>query len=481
MLPNASDDSDALTKLGDMMFVVGKKLFPAGYVKDVYAWEDDSGELAFAWVMDPGKLRRAIPTGDITYMAFRGPQVTRALRAVGIKYDAFDYERDLEITTFLSHMANSLWDTFPDADGFHATFIPVPGYPWPHDYYSAKERRMVDGSERPPWLLPENVADPNLAIDSPGVDFCELIGPLKGYATGAEVATWSEMFGSGPFRQKKWDSDAYFIVTHAMGTMANLTRHGSWADNARHVNSCGGLLFPSLAVGSIPAANFGPFVMVADVGLVLRSLSPTKKRGHLPAYVYDTDVWSMTTGSFFMEGAVSAFEQLTGRSDWMYYLDQNVWPLGTPQAPELHGPGVANRIKGTGKLLKEIASRNKTYPRGLTPEEMQQVFEQVATTKARYPYLEAKANGVMPMDSFPMAVAPEQAVDGFRAFLDETGFSGQLLTVELPPEIAEVMDPEWSPAGMDWERRNLLHAWATMEYAWHVADVVRKHATEAEV
>lgn len=473
--------SPNVEKLGDMMFVIGKALFPRGYVKDVYAWDD--GELSWAWVMNPGKLRSAIPYGEgPTALPFRGPLVTRALAQIGIKYDAFDYERELHVTTFLEHMANSLWSVFPDADGFHATFIPEPGYPWPNEYYSAKQRRVIDGSKRPAWLLPENVVDPGMDIDSPGVDFCKLIGPLWDYSMGAEVCGWSRTIGKGSFSQKAWGSEAYFIVTHAMGTMANLTRQGSWADNAEHVNSCGGLLFPSLAVGAIPATNFGPFIMVADVGVVLRSLSPGRSyRKHLPAYVYDTDVWSMTTGTFYKEGAVSAFQQLTGRSDWMYYLDMNVWPLGTPQAPELHGPGIGNRLKSLTKLLKEVRVRNDVYRRGLSPEELTEVFERVSLTKARYPYLEAKANGVMPMSSFPMAVAPKQAAEGFEEFLAKTGFTGQLLAVELPDEVAEVMDPEWKhPSDMSWEQRKVVQSWAELEYGWHVADAIREAGRELE-
>lgn len=468
--------ADEVQRLGDMMFALGKDLFPRGYVKDVYAW-DDGGILSFAWVMEPEKLRRALPYGEgPTSLPFRGPQVTQALRRIGVNYDAFDYERGaLHVVTFLEHIANSLWDTFPDADYFHATFIPTPGYPWPHDYYSARSGQWVDGSKRPAWLLPQNVVDLGMHIDSPGVDFCALLGPLQGYEMGAEVATWSETFGKGPFRQKAWGSDAYFIVTHAMGSMKHLTRYGTWEQNAAHINACGGLLFPSLAVGSIPAANFGPFIMVADVGLLLRSLTPYRQRNRrVPAYVYDTDVWTMTTGTFFKEAAVSAFEQLSGRSDWMYYLDMNIWPLGAPQAPEVHGPGIGNRIHKVPKLLKEVRQRTEIYRRGLSPEEAREIFERhpVSESKARYPYLEAKANGVMPMDSFPLAVAPAQGAERFAGFLDQVGFSGRLLTVELPAQVAEVMDPEWAPANMDWEQRNALQGWANLEYGWHVADAI---------
>jgi hypothetical protein len=460
-----------LQKLGDMMFAVGKDLFPRGFLKDVYVW--DSGELSWAWVMDPDKLRRLISleSGDV-HLPFCGAPVTRALKSVGVDYDAFDYERDwLNPETFLSHMANSMWSVpeFAEStDSFHATFIPEPGYPWPHDYYSAKKRRVLDGSERPSWLLPENVVDPSHHIDSPGVSFCDLIDPLKDYEMDAEVAGFGR--------------NDYLIVTHAMGSMDNVTRSGSWEENAKAINECGGLLFPSLAVGAVPATNFGPFVMVADAGVVLQSLKPYHKaQKRIPSYVYDTDVWSETTGTFFKEAAVSAFEQLTGRSDWMTWFDLNVWSLGAPQAPELHGPGIANRLDRVAQLKREVRERASVYRRDLTPDDYHEMRERVLLTKARYPYLEAKANGVMPMSTFPMAVAPAQAADGFRGFLDEVGFAGRLVTVELPDEVSEVMDPEWRPAGMDFDRRLAIQAWANLEYGWHVADAIREAGRELEL
>jgi hypothetical protein len=121
-------------------------------------------------------------------------------------------------------------------------------------------------------------------------------------------------------------------------------------------------------------------------------------------------------------------------------------------------------------------ARARVYHRGLVPEEVEAIMESetMQLSKLRYPYLEAKANGVMPMSSFPLAVAPEQAAAGFERFLEETGFEGELLTVELPGELAEVMDPGWDPKGIPWKRRRAIQAWANIEYGWHVADVVRE-------
>jgi hypothetical protein len=465
--------SEQVKLVGDIMLRVGREIFPRGYLKDVYAWED-GGEYTFAWVMEPEKLARFLRSDNKlvpgeAVLVPRGPYLTRVLRDVGIKYDAFDYERgSISIYTLLTHMANSLWSlpALEGASGFDATIIPLPGYPWPHTYYSSKKGKVIK-PKRPSWLLPENIVDEGHHIDSPGVNLCKLIEPL--YPSDYEMGFQAVEFGAGK-------SD-FLIVTHAMGSMDNVTRAGSWDDNVKMVNDCGGLLFPSLAVGPIPAPNFGPFVLVADVGMVLRGLKPYREKGTpLPSYTYDTDVWSMTTGSFFREAAISAFDQLTGRDDYISYLDLNVWPLGTPQSPELHGPGIADRLSTYAQLKREVRARMRIYKRDLDPDEMAAAFEAVQGTKHRYPYLESKVNAPVEMNSFPLAVAPAQAADGFRAFLRDTGFKGRLLTVDLPDEIADVMRSDWSPEGMDWDQRSVIQAWAHKEYAWHVSDVIMANA-----
>lgn len=447
---------ELLATIGDLMFTMGRDLFPRGSVEDVYAWEDGNN-VSFAWRMPPQKLRSIVgPTGE---MRISGRYVTTVLRRHGFAYDAFSYEPELDVNTFLQRFGQALLEKVEDrsdVDMVHVTFIPVPGYPWPHHFYSATRGEFMHRG-KPAWLLRHNVVDTALHIDSPGVDFCELIGPLRDYSLGATVAA----FGRGD----------HFIVTHSMGRMSYETP--DWKDMAEKVRSCGGLLFPSLAVAPTPATSFGPFVLVADAGIVLRSLAPLlNKKQWLPARVYNTDVWTMTTGDFVRGAAVAAFEQLTGQSDWIYYLDMNVWPLGAPQSPELHGPGVGDALTKTSQLTKELRQRMSIYPRGISPEDMEKRHDRYGETKHRYPYLEAKANGVMRIADFPLAVAPKGREAAFKSFLTGLGFKGRLLTVDLPSEIAEVMDPGWSPPRVPWERKAAIRRWAEMEYGWQVSDAI---------
>lgn len=466
---------DIRKEVADFMFKVGRELFARGTVKDAVAWEAPSG-LRVAWVMDPRRMRAAGVDHELR-VPFRGHYAAAVFERYGVPANTLKYEQEMVMGDFLPRVSNELY-AFSGDEPVTATIIPEPGYPWPapDGYYSAKLGRVVR-SERPAWLYPENIVDEANGINSPGINLCQMFEEPVDAKMGAVVAR----YGRG--------ADDFFMVTHAMGTIEGMTRYGSvegvagWEENARKVMECGGLLFPSMAIGPIPATNFGVGVVIADVGLVLNSLKPyLKARSTPPAAVYSTDAWSGRTGSFLTDTAVAAFEQMHGLSDYIYYTELNVWPLGAPRAWALAGPGeLAEEIYKVTTFKRELKERFRVWTRDLTPEGTEELRERVALTKARYGYMEAKVNGVMRLSDFPLAAIPPQQEEGFRRFLDITGFEGELLVVELPDELLEVMLPSWNPPGMDMEKRTAIQTWANMQYGWHVADAVREAAREVMV
>lgn len=458
-------------RLANVTHQIGLSLFPRGWILDTFAWGDESGDAHVAWFMEPVRMEKML--GAEGRMPFRGPNVARALKALGVPYQNFEYEREMVAADFIARFQDALAGAMSeDYDPVSFTFIPRPGYPWPTGddvYYSAKASRWLD-SPRPEWLLPERVVDAGRAIDSYGVDLCALLPVVESPEGGPLVGR----YGDGP--------DDFFIVSHAMGTIEGMTRFGSWEENRTWVEQCGGLLFPSLAVGAVAPANFGVCVFVADIDLIVGALKPNRRRGQQQMVdVYDTDAWTGRTREFVVDGSVSAFEQLHGHSDYMYYYDQNVWPLGPPHAPELlGGPTEASTLDTERQLVRELKARARIWKRELTPEQLEKLGPEIGRTKARYPYLEAKLRGVMPIDEFPMVAVPEQAAEPFmEGFLDPLGFTGELVRIELPDEVAEVMGSEWNPsADVSIERRYAIQAWAWQQYGWHVADAVRERARE---
>lgn len=469
-----NQEDDVLQKLANTMFAIGKDLFARGTVKDTVAWEGPH-QIRVAWVMDPKRMRNAGVDHEL-HVPFRGDYAARVFESHGLRAETLKYEREMGMGDFLDRASNELYDV--TEDGARVTIIPEPGYPWPapEGYYSAKLGRKVR-SDRPGWLLPENVVDERRDINSPGIDLCKMFAEPLDARMGAEVGRYGNK------------TDDFFIVTHAMGSIEGMTRFGTvqgvegWEENARKVVECGGLLFPSMAIGPIPATNFGVGVLVADIGLVLNGLKPYLKRWQMPpSVVYSSDAWSARTGSFLTDTAVAAFEQMHGLSDYVYYSEQNIWPLGAPRAWALAGPGeLAEELYKVTALKRELKERFRAWKRNLDPEQVERLREAVALTKARYGYLEAKANGVMQLSDFPIAAVPPQQEEGFRRFLDITGFKGELLVVDLPDEILEVMLSSWNPPGMDFEKREAIQVWARMQYGWNVSDAVRKHGTEKTI
>lgn len=451
-------DDAALEQLGQTMLAIGRDLFTRQNL-DVYVWDD--GDPKAAWVLDPLKLQLVL-TGNDGMMNLHGGLVDMALsRHLGREVDRLRYEPRLHVFDFLSHMSDILRDAMPeDAEELQVTFIPRPGYPWPAErYYSAGERRWVQG-QTPSWLLPDRVVDEGRNIDSYGVDLCAVLPQSTEGALGGVVGEFSS---KGP---------GYMVVSHAMGGVEGVTRQGGWPETAESINACGGLLMPSLGVGVVTPGNFGLAALVADVGLVVGGLRPYRRRGAWPVRVYDTDAWTVTTGDFLREGAVAAFEQLHGHSDYLGNFDIHVWLLGAPEG--YGGPAEAGMVESTQQLASAVRRRLRLWPRDLTPEQIEAQSGQFWNSPERYPYLEAKINGVVPMDAFPMAVAPPSLMSPFSDMLERTAFDGELVEVELPDEVAEVLTAGWWPSGMEMERRDAIQQWAWLQYGYNAADAIRK-------
>lgn len=458
-------DRQEVENLGQAMLGIGQDLFGRQKL-DVYVWEDPDPRAA--WVLDPLKLQRILTGGPDGMMSVRGMVADSSLsRHLGRKVDRMRYSEPFAPSDFLAHISDILRDLVEEDEDLQVTFIPRPGYPWPVDrYYSVRKGKWFE-PDTPPWLLPERVVDEGRNIDSYGVDLCSVLPSGAHTALGGVVGEFSGRSGG------------YMIVSHAMGGLEGVTRQGGWTETAESINACGGLLMPSLGVGASTSANFGLTALIADVGLVVGGLRPYRGRGAWPVRVYDTDAWTGTTGDFLREGAVAAFEQLHGHSEYMYYVETHIWLLGAPEGAG--GPAEATPIETTSKLAAAVKRRAKLWSRDLTPEQIEQRAFDIWKTPERYPYLEAKVNGVVPMDAFPMAIAPPHLMSQFGDMLERTEFDGELVEVPLPDEVAEVMESRWWPSGMDIDKRNAIQQWGWQQYGYNAADVIREHGSHVEI
>lgn len=456
------------------MLAVGQSMFPRGTVKDCVAWSHD-GETRIAWICDPLKMITNLGVGAEDSVV-RSQALDYALKkALGLKETQFSWDRGtvgsydmLERITHTIRMVsdNEIW----------FTLIPEGGWPWPADdgYFSAAKKKVLP-SQKPEWAfrVPERKEigrDPAW-----GINFCQFFGddPIDGRGLGN--VTYGDLDGMP------------CIVTHVASARGDEAKaHGwqsveAWKAAGRSVKACGGLLFVSLAVGPIPATNFGMDVLVGRLGLALEGLKPYRSRGPVSAFVYDTDAWTVRVGDYSEGLAISAFDQMHGNSDYMHWIDNHVWPLGAPTGNNLGGgPAEATSLASTKKLASELRKRFKTWKEDLTPEQIAKVQDKVAMTTARYPYVEAKVNGVTPISAFPFAVCPRQHEATFSAYLKEAGWNGELIVLDVPDEIYRAIeDDEWLDQQVgrgegSFERRNAIQMWAGLQYGRHVTAAVRE-------
>lgn len=316
------------------------------------------------------------------------------------------------------------------------TLMPSQGAPYsshnsPTPYYSAKTGRVVT-TKRPPWLVAVETSEGSAV----GADFCAFAPRISHCVSGSVVGS----FVGDPSRR--------FIVSHCSAVFDRVG--GSTpAATAKLIRSCGGLLFPSVAVGEVPATNFGELVLVADPSLILPALKPYKKRGAWPVIVYETDVWTETTRHFLGDGAVELLGELTDVSDFMY--KSHFWVLGPPVRDAQARP-----LSSTKQLRTKLKQRARRYRRELDKSQMDAVRFAAGEGAEKYAYLEAKVNGVTAMDCYPLAVCPKGETRRVRSFLKGIGFAGDLITVERPAEV-EGRDQRW-------------------DYAWRVRDAVLAYA-----
>jgi hypothetical protein len=322
-------------------------------------------------------------------------------------------------TTFASETGE---DVYP-----HVTLMPNEGSPWNYDddetpYYDAKKRKFF-ATPRPDWLATV-MAEPEWGepkVEMIGADFCQLVDVIEASAYHPLTACF----------EGECD-DLSFIVTHSL----DFTVRGIDPDEvASFINECGGLLFPSLAVGALPAANFGAVCLVIDPAIILQSMKPYKrKRGNWPVVTYTTDVWTERMSTFLGWAAVRVYEELTGGADgWEYYANMHFWVLGPPvDLDAAPGQIIAKVVKSTKQLRTAIRKRAKYWHRDMTAEEIEDAAN--LTTVERYPYLEAKVNGIVTVADMTACVYPAERDAEVTAFLNAIGFTGLQVPLDVPYE-----------------------------------------------
>jgi hypothetical protein len=371
----------------------------------------------------------------------------------------------------LQAVQNMIRDEIPGLDDpsivLDVTLLPDVGAPWYGAgtvYYSGREGRWIAG-EKPPWEVTVTARDPDTSRDvaRPGADWCALASRVEAVY---ERSPGFAMAGA-----------SVVMVTHAFDM-----REGRDHDQThRDIASCGGLLFPSVAVGPIPAANFGPAVLVADPMTVVGGLKPYRQRGApLLAPLYTTDAYTQTTREFRGELSARLYDELTGATDEQLFMlggRPHLYTLGPPVEHEDDGPEGKRLIQTTSQMLTALRRRFKLWSGPMDAKAFARVMakvqrEDLARDANEFAYLEGKVHAVMPMTSFVAAWVPDFGLDAYSAFLRGAGFTG-------PIHVMATSEAErhsyLRTAGVD------ADGLPRYNYAWRVAEQVRAKTRGIEI
>ena len=392
-------------------------------------------------------IQRALGLNARPWM--QGSRVVGVQGGVGQTMDTPDAPFAQVMDTISSSVQGFLEERGVDAEVF-TTMMPSEGSPWEWKdkktpFYNAKTKK-VEFTPKPDWVVNVEIQDPRTSqyVKAPGADFCKIAPVISADP-------------DGPMACRFEDRDLDFMVTHSI----NLMRHGvGWRKVAKLVNHCGGLLYPSMAVSQVPGATFGPVCLVVNPMVALEGMKPYfKRRGQWPIITYTTDVWTEVTRDFLSNASALLFEQLTGQWEISIYGKPHFYTLGPPVRLDspMHGAMVLN----TKKLATALAKRTRIWHRDLTGEEVESM--ESTLDEERYPYLEAKSNGIVSVNALVACAAPTPMMRSVRAFLDAINFQGEIIPIRTSREEVNALT-----LGMDYG--------ALYDYSWRVFDAVMKTA-----
>lgn len=463
-------DLTVLHDMADRLLAWSKTFFPRGTVRDVYAWRAGHGALTLALVGDARKLQRAF--GDFERgWDNRGQRIEmRLAKALGVEQrltnwngvvgaspQFMDEGSDLYAASFFEGLGGMISSRYDDASEGEATMIPDPGRPHTGattTYYSALQHKTVRVGP-PKWLTTATGRndDGNEAV-MPAADYCQLAPRLD--APGGR-AGWFDLGG----RQ--------LMVTNSMDFARNgvpITTEGGEAHidaTAESVGRCGGLLFPSLAVGPIPASNFGPCSVIVDPHVVLNALKPVRKpRSYWPVVLYNTDAWTETTRDFVNGYAVALYEELTGRKQWIY--SPHFFILGPRMGGVTRSMEEHLRALVSTKDLARVLDRRAKQWMSVTDQKRFAVMVERASRNMvdKYSYLEAKAGAIVGVKTWTGAACADYMVGMFGRFLKGVKYKGPLVSVPTDDEMRGAFTNQSMPSAQaDFHRYRF--AWAMRE------------------
>jgi hypothetical protein len=356
----------------------------------------------------------------------------------------------------------------------NVTLIPEPGYPYVYGaegmpYYSVREGRWLV-SHKPPWVtLGWRRDEDGRDVQAPVADWCQVSPHLK----GSPVADFA-FARSLEFKREQ----PPLFVTHSMDIVgrqgvdpAVQASNATAATTANLIRHCGGLLFPSLAIGAIPAPQFLPCVLVLDPFVVLDALKPFRKRGAAPlTRVYNSDSWTPKIKEVVTDLAARLYDELTGANsseDFMYTSVQHFYVGGLPTMEDAGGfaPEGLVELDSLSAVARACWSHAKRWPesalRTARDAERMLARNMAEHNNVKYPYCEAKVAAVLDLSAVAVAFVPDHQAEAYNTFLRGAGYAGPISVVPTTEEERAAFASVVKDDHADMRAR--------LQYAWKVA------------
>lgn len=338
-----------------------------------------------------------------------------------------------------------------DEDDVTLTILPFPGEPLDGDalpvpfFSAARKRWEVPARARPAWVLERGDPLSRRAGGRWAVNICAIAARSEGFVDRGRI---------GVMRARSGRRSRDLILAHSIRATQILS-----AAFLERMRSCGGLLYPSLSVGTAPATRFGEVVLVFDPRLLLESLGTSESkvfaRREPPALsLYDSNAKTVEENALQGAYGESLFAELSGRR-WSLseFEDPTVYALGpmlrtgegsasaVDVEPVFTAKAMAKLALQKGLLWEEIASAKDPGPIALRAQRSN--FDM-------HNYLEAKASTVVSAANIVAIVAPNGLAEAVGQALAPLGFQGLALDVPmsgaeetaLSEAVYDVFDPQ---------------------------------------
>jgi len=198
--------------------------------------------------------------------------------------------------------------------------------------------------------------------------------------------------------------------------------HGISVDALRSAVSCGGLLWPSVALTWKVPIGFGDAVFCFDTQILPKILKPTGSPSAMKhVYLASTDIWSPRVSDLLrLEQKIDL--QRAGRSSRPFQADFEIDQIRASESSMVGGfagtmdDASVERVSSVSSLVREMARIHKVHSTGVNPYAL-----------CRYPYGEMKFAGKVSIGSLPLCVCPSDQSRQVESLLRQAGFRGELV------------------------------------------------------